>query len=477
MTSGKYVDLTIDKGRGHWLKEYFDAAFEFAPGTSWRYVSENQYVLAAILHRATGEYLPDYLKPRLFEPLGITRDVFWETDDAGVAAGGWGLYLTTEEMLRFMLLFHQKGMYGGKRVLSEAWVRAASTFQSDSSPRYQHPDSASGYGYCLWLCGVGEAYRADGLFSQLGIVFPEYGAVLVATNCSEDEQDIRDRVWKHFPGVFCEASSVPPTQSFEIPAWPPLPQLARSPRCALEKNIEGKVYRFAKDFSPLQWAGFSGGFLPLPVVQMSYRKGGNVDDLSFFFDEAGGTMAWREGAESNKIRFNMQGERSESPLRLAGIPLTAVACAAWADNRTLEVWMRTREALCEKRLRFKFSGDRVFLSQRTFPDMRVIAREMASTLPAVVKDVPHQKFLQFFFRNCIPLTEPVKIGTCAPEADGGPLRHMRRTAVRGLEKCKGAVAGGGAEFTRRTAQAAQKSAGAVLKRGKDITASLFGKSA
>jgi hypothetical protein len=48
----------------------------------------------------------EYLRPRLFEPLGIDFR-FWETDQNSIEAGGWGLYLKTEDLAKFILCYLQ----------------------------------------------------------------------------------------------------------------------------------------------------------------------------------------------------------------------------------------------------------------------------------------------------------------------------------------------------------------------------------
>ena len=70
------------------------------PGTHFIYNNAASFMLSAIVQRLTGLPLVDYLVPRLFGPLGIERPV-WDSTPSGVNFGGWGLYLTTEDIARF----------------------------------------------------------------------------------------------------------------------------------------------------------------------------------------------------------------------------------------------------------------------------------------------------------------------------------------------------------------------------------------
>lgn len=87
-----------------------------APGSRFVYNTPASYMLSAIVQKRTGLNLVDYLQPRLFEPLGIDRPA-WESDALGVAMGGFGLELRTEEIARFGQLYLQKGVWDGKRII------------------------------------------------------------------------------------------------------------------------------------------------------------------------------------------------------------------------------------------------------------------------------------------------------------------------------------------------------------------------
>jgi len=120
----------------------------------------------------------DYLKPRLFEPLGIEKAA-WDESPQGINIGGYGLRLKTEDVARFGQLYLQKGMWQGKQILPEAWVDEATAFQM---PNGEDPESdwAQGYGYQFWRARH-NAYRGDGVFGQYCIVMPDQDAVLAMT--------------------------------------------------------------------------------------------------------------------------------------------------------------------------------------------------------------------------------------------------------------------------------------------------------
>jgi hypothetical protein len=145
----------------------------------------------------------EYLKPRLFEPLGIEQPT-WETSPQGISAGGYGLSIRTEDIARFGQLYLQKGKWGDKQLVPEAWVEAATALQTSngSSPK---SDWDQGYGYQFWRSRH-HAYRGDGAFGQFCIVLPEQDAVIAITSGVRDMQAVLNLVWdKLLPSLKAEA--------------------------------------------------------------------------------------------------------------------------------------------------------------------------------------------------------------------------------------------------------------------------------
>ena len=181
MTTGHAVDTwasMVARPDGDWIKGFFAVPVAHAPGTHFLYNTGATYLLAAIVQRTTGTRLMDYLEPRLFAPLGIWHAA-WDESPQGIAHGGVGLRLTTEDIARFGQLYLQNGIWQGKQLLPEAWIAEATTSQiaPDADPR---SDWTQGYGYQFWRCRHG-AYRGDGVFGQYCIVMPEQDAVLAIT--------------------------------------------------------------------------------------------------------------------------------------------------------------------------------------------------------------------------------------------------------------------------------------------------------
>ena len=164
------------------------------PGTHFVYNTPATYMLSAMVQKATGTTVLDYLRPRLFDPLGIENPT-WDADKHGVTLGGFGLRVRTEDIARFGQLYLQKGQWGGRQLLPAGWVEAATARQvsNGSNPK---SDWEQGYGYQFWRCRH-DFYRGDGAFGQFCIVMPDKDAVVAITSGTKDMGGVMERVWEH----------------------------------------------------------------------------------------------------------------------------------------------------------------------------------------------------------------------------------------------------------------------------------------
>jgi CubicO group peptidase (beta-lactamase class C family) len=175
-----------------WTRTFLAQPVPFKPGTHFLYNTSATYMQSAIVQKATGQTVLEYLRPRLFDPLGIVNPT-WETSPQGISTGGYGLSIRTEDIARFGQLYLQKGKWQGKQLVPAAWIEAATARQTSngSNPK---SDWDQGYGYQFWRCRHG-AYRGDGAFGQYCLVMPEQDAVIAITSGLGDMQAVLDLIW------------------------------------------------------------------------------------------------------------------------------------------------------------------------------------------------------------------------------------------------------------------------------------------
>lgn len=151
-----------------WTRTWLAKDVEHEPGTHWAYGNSASYMLSAIVQKATGERLVDYMKPRFFDPLGIANPA-WDQGPEGASLGGSGLRITTEDILRFGQVYLQRGVWKGRQILPESWITEATSLQALTPPK----DSIRGWGYNFIIHPDQQAYGSGGQFGQVCIIMPK----------------------------------------------------------------------------------------------------------------------------------------------------------------------------------------------------------------------------------------------------------------------------------------------------------------
>jgi CubicO group peptidase (beta-lactamase class C family) len=332
-----------------WIKAFLKTPVPHAPGSRFLYNTAATFMLAAIVEKVTGEKLLDYLRPRLFVPLGITG-ADWETSPQGQTAGGWGLRLRLEDLAKFGQLFLQQGQWNGKQVVPAAWVQAASARQilQDSAATQSKRDSSDwlqGYGYQMWRSRH-NSFRADGAFGQYILVLPEQDAVVVINSEIQDMQAGMNLVWQYLLPAFQQEAVTPNQKEQEA-----LRQQLRSLKLPLrvqrnlvmEKKLALKTYNIT---------GKSG----LRNVEIEFQDGScylRMTTDSVLHGFAFGSGRWIEGYTTRKGP-SLTGSFRNS---LAGLPEFTVAGAYHWQQDTLVLRLRYLESPHTETIRCVFQGN------------------------------------------------------------------------------------------------------------------------
>ena len=245
MASGMVEASLVDD---QWLDRFFQTEVVYEPGTSFFYNDSAVTLLAAIIQKKSGQSLFDYLKPRLFEPLGIDAEhLNWFSLADGTHFAAGGLFCRTEDTLRLMKMYLDGGIFAGQRILSEDYVKAATqpqirTDQPTTLPQGLPEDNRYGYGYLMWMSHIPGIYRAEGAYGQITLVDPGRDMILSFTQStkilSPASQGTLDRCWQFLATIDPEVHVLPQNT-------PKASQLARHLRSlAIECSPFGSVYSF-----------------------------------------------------------------------------------------------------------------------------------------------------------------------------------------------------------------------------------------
>ena len=187
-----------------WRRSYMNGGTKGEPGSGFVYNSMNSYMLSAIVTKLTGEPMLEYLKPRLFDKLGIT-EIFWETCPQGITKGGWGMFLRPEDAAKLGQFYLQRGKWNGEQILPEEWVDTSTKKHVDNGP------GNFGYGYQIWVDDRPGSFAFNGMLGQDVIVCPDTDMVLLlnAGNKEMTQEGNLTEIRRGFFGAGYEPSAGP----------------------------------------------------------------------------------------------------------------------------------------------------------------------------------------------------------------------------------------------------------------------------
>jgi hypothetical protein len=305
-----------------WVKAYLSVEVEHRPGTYYRYSTHSTYMLSAILEKITKQNLTDFLMPRLFEPLDISKPS-WETCPMGIAAGGMGLSIPTEGIAKFGQMLLNKGMFNGLRIVSEEYINLATKEQSDTRRDEDRIDFSQGYGYQFFLCRDG-CFMGNGGYGQLCFVAPKSNiviAVISSFSSMKQLQILLDLIYEHILGHINK----------DFPH-------NYDDQKSLHKYLSNITYPFTKPCSPsadlinLENLNYSLQNNPQHISQLSFCSKDDHLEFQLIYED--------KTAKTYKFEFDSLFYSSDFFIKdLAYHQQEVVTKASWKDTNTLALTM------------------------------------------------------------------------------------------------------------------------------------------
>ena len=172
-----------------WLYTFFHPHHEpdHKAGTEFRYDTSATYTLDVLVERITGMNFLEYLKKKALSELGFSPEAWCVEAPEGYAWGGSGVECTTRDLARFAMIFAGGGEVNGKRYLSEAYAKEASSYLIDNG-KMTDAMHGHGYGFQIWQTWKG-SYSFCGMGGQLAIIVPEKDFIFCCTSDMQGDPD------------------------------------------------------------------------------------------------------------------------------------------------------------------------------------------------------------------------------------------------------------------------------------------------
>ncbi len=149
-----------------WVRYFFHKGdFRCPPGVRFCYSNFNCYILSAMIEQRAGANLLNYLRYRLFEPLGIGNPD-WTLCPMGRCMAANGLYITIDELSQFGHMLLNLGEYNGRQIVPKEYVQAACSKQIDTGNYSECSVDSDGYGYFIRMSPVPDSIMMLGNYGQ-----------------------------------------------------------------------------------------------------------------------------------------------------------------------------------------------------------------------------------------------------------------------------------------------------------------------
>jgi hypothetical protein len=320
------------------------------------YNSVGSNLLGAIVRQVSGQGLHDFLKPRLFDKIGIDSDRFlWLKLPDGLEVGGGGGFATTEDNARLMMLYLQNGMWDGERVMSEEMVKEAISTQIDTSTNIEGiPDCQLGYGFQIWRCRPEGAYRADGALGQYSIVFPDLDMVVSINETARYPDVVQDVLDIVYDVLLPEVAEGPLPEDPEAHA-----ELSRRMSTLAIKRLPYSPYSSSIDVINGKTFTVTEGDIPWLADYrfMDGAAGQRVESFRLDFGPSSCTLSLAMGSQRYEIAVGINGIGLTNTVKFE-LPISQVYTTGWWESDTrLVLNFRWLETCIVKEVVIEFAGE------------------------------------------------------------------------------------------------------------------------
>lgn len=170
-------------------------------GMLWQYDSAGSQVLSSLVERLSGKKLLDYLKEKLFNEMKAFQTATVLQTPNGDSWGDSAMVCTLRDMATFGRFVMNYGVWNGKRLMNEKYLREATSSLVNNSVGSHYSTYHQGYGYQIWrVCGGGFAFV--GMGDQLTVCYPEKDLIFACNSDNQGTKIIRETIFSSLEEMF-----------------------------------------------------------------------------------------------------------------------------------------------------------------------------------------------------------------------------------------------------------------------------------
>jgi CubicO group peptidase (beta-lactamase class C family) len=181
-----------------WVESFFYVTPSHYPGTIFSYDTSATLALSALVERLSGKTLMDYLREKVLDYIGFSKEAKFLKDPKGISHGGSGLICTMTDLAKFTYVCMNEGVYKDKQLIPKEYLDEATKRQVDTSIQ-SVIDEQQGYGFQFWKSRY-NGFTLYGMGGQLSVCLPQYKIIFTTTADTQGNptglQNIYDAFWQ-----------------------------------------------------------------------------------------------------------------------------------------------------------------------------------------------------------------------------------------------------------------------------------------
>ena len=301
-------------------KFYFAQRPNRPAGTLYNYDSTGSYILGALAERLSGMPLLDYMKEKFLNRIGGFENAQMLQVPDGVAWGDSAMVCTPRALLNFAKLLMNGGKWEGEQLISEEYVRAATSYQVSTDMECIRSYKWWGYGYQIWMAEQG-GFAFHGMGGQFAVCVPKKEFIFV---CTGDNQFNEGSAETTFRAVFDQL--IPDDE--EYPDSDELPVAHGRAESPFAEQLSGRTFDCAENDMGIKWFRFEfengegcfvyenaqgekrlpfgmkkNLFVKFPQLGYSDSRGNVHDEASPFMYDCASSAGW---LEEKKLQLRVQ---------------------------------------------------------------------------------------------------------------------------------------------------------------------------
>jgi len=181
------------------VKYYFETGndgFCKIPGSTFLYDSTGSFVLGALVEKITGMPFMEYLRIKMFDKIGVTKEAHCLKCPGGASWGDSAVMCTAQDLLKVARFTLNYGKWNGEQILDEKFLRDATSNLIPTSIRSGIP-SNYGYGYLIWKTQQ-DGFYFNGMGCQFAICVPHKDIIFIYNGANMDEPSSKSIIIDNF---------------------------------------------------------------------------------------------------------------------------------------------------------------------------------------------------------------------------------------------------------------------------------------